>query len=132
MGLGLTVPTARDDQGDHGKGGQRPKCSPHCFSPRIGEFALTTALCRACWLLLHPWTDLGSAYVDAQPWSMAWGRSWRRQGPLLWIWHNPLSGDAVDHGVGAETDNTHLLLTTAKSATRRGLRREHARPGGSA
>ena len=51
---GRCVRTTRDDHGEHGKGGQRPEYSPHGLSPRV-VIALTPALCRACWSLLHPW-----------------------------------------------------------------------------
>jgi hypothetical protein len=33
--------------------------------------------------LLQPWTGLGSAYMDAQPWPMGSKRSWWWQGWLL-------------------------------------------------
>src|SRR5205809_6671574 len=41
---------------------------------------------------------------------MAWGRSWRWQGSLLWIWHGPMSGDAVDHGVGGREPGRDLVV----------------------
>ena len=35
--------------------------------------------------------------MDAQPWSMASGRTEWWQGWSLWIWRSPMAGDAVDH-----------------------------------